>query len=289
MKPIIATKLSAKIESLPMEQGPRMHLGASEIGEECVRRAWYGFRWASNIKHKNKLLRLFNRGHDEENRFEDILKKAGCEIYTKDLVTGEQFTISDFDGHFGGSLDGIIYAIPYLPNEWCLVEFKTSADKAFKELHGWNSKSKKYDTSLGKGVRSAKPVHYAQMQIYMHYKVLKYALYCVVNKNDDTLHFEIVSYDTACIPALQQKAKNAIYSDEPPPKIDKNPSSFKCLFCPHKGICQLNETPARNCRTCMNVIMLPEGQWKCGLTNKLKDKKGLLNGCDNYQLSGKFS
>lgn len=280
-----AKLLAEKIESLPMEQGPRMHLGASEIGTECVRALWYGFRWSSNFNHSNKLLRLFNRGHREEINFEEILTKAGCTLFTKDSTTGEQFTISDFDGHFGGSLDGVITGIADLPNEWCISEFKTSGDKAFKKLHGYDSKTNRYNITLGEGVKVSQPKHYAQMQTYMHYKGLKYALYCAVNKNDDHLYFEIVSYDPSFIPKLQEKAKIAIYSQTPPEKISNNPSSFKCLFCQHKGVCQLNETPAQNCRTCKHVVMLSQGQWKCGLTNELKNKEGLLNGCNRYELN----
>ncbi len=285
MKPIIATLLSEKIEALPMEQGPRMHLGASEIGTECVRALWYGFRWASDFTFTNRLLRLFQRGHDEEARFEKLLTDAGCKLFTKDLITGEQFTISDHDGHFGGSLDGIIFGVDDIPDEWLLVEFKTSGEKSFRQLHGFCGKIKKYLIELCGGVYKYQPKHYYQMQIYMHYKGLKHALYCSVNKNDDKLHFEIVSYDPACIPALRTKAAIAIFNEDAPPKISNNPSSFKCIFCQHKGICQLNETPARNCRTCEHVNMLTEGQWKCGLTNEPKNKEGLLNGCDRYELN----
>ena len=289
MKPILAKLLSEKIESLPMEQGPRMHLGASKIGKECVRALWYDFRWASNVKKPNRLLRLFNRGHKEEANFEQLLKDAGCTVYTTDATTGEQFNFSDLDGHFGGSLDGIITGVPDMPNEWMLLEMKTSADKYFKLLYGFCSKIKKYLASKGFGIFKVWSDHYYQMQMYMHKKGLKWALYCSVNKNDDTLYFELVPYDPSLFPQLEDKARVAIYSEEPPPKITKNPSSYKCVMCDHKGICQLNETIAQNCRTCMNIIMLPEGKWKCGLTNELKDKKGLLNGCEQYELSGKFN
>lgn len=277
-------RLVEKIESLPMEQGPRMHLGASEIGTECVRALWYSFRWVTYSNFNNRMLRLFQRGHDEESRFEKILKGIGCTVFTSDVSTGEQFQISDLNGHFGGSLDGIVSEVPD-SNEWMLLEFKTSSDKYFKKLHGYNSKTNKYDVSLGDGVKISQPKHYYQMQTYMHYKGLKKALYCSVNKNDDKLYFEIVSYDPTCIEKLQQKASIAIHSETAPDKISKNPSAFKCMFCNFKGVCQLNETPAQNCRTCKHVKMLDQGQWKCGLTDELKNKKGLLDGCDKYELN----
>jgi hypothetical protein len=289
MKPILAKLLSEKVESLPMEQGPRMHLGASKIGKECVRALWYDFRWASNIKKPNRLLRLFNRGHREEAIFEKLLKDAGCELYTIDATTGEQFRFSDCEGHFGGSLDGIITGVPDMPNEWMLLEMKTSADQYFKKLFGWISKIKKYLSSKGIGIFNVWPDHYYQMQMYMHKKGLRWALYCSVNKNDDKLYFELIPYDPSCIPALEDKTKVAIYSEEIPPKITNNPSSHKCVMCDHKGICQLNEHIAKNCRTCESIVMLPEGKWKCGLTEKQLEKKDLIYGCEHYELSGKFN
>lgn len=286
----LAKLLSEKIEALPMDQTPRMHLGASKIGKECVRSLWYDFRWATNIKKPNRLLRLFQRGHKEEANFEQLLKDAGCTVYTKDAITGEQFKIdNDCDGHFGGSLDGIIYGVPDMPNEWMLLEMKTSADKYFKLLFGFCSKIKKYLSSKGLGIFKVWSDHYYQMQIYMHKKGLKWALYCSVNKNDDKLYFELIPYDPECIPKLEEKAREAIYSKEAPKKISNNPSSYKCVLCDHKGICQLNETPAQNCRTCEHIVMLPAGQWICRLTETLKDKKGLLNGCEQYKLNGAIS
>lgn len=272
----LADSTLAKIESIPLDRSPRMHLGASEIGNECVRAIWYSFKWASYPNFENRMMRLFGRGHLEEQRFIKLFQDIGCEILTEDTSTGEQFTISDLQGHFGGSLDGVVYDIPEIPNKWILAEFKTSGEKAFKIL-------------LAEGVRKAQTKHYAQMQIYMHYKGLKYAIYCSVNKNTDELYFEIVEYDSNIIPKLQENAKIAIYSETAPPKISNNPSFWKCKFCTHHAVCQLDKQAEMNCRTCQHVVMLDEGKWKCGLTNEPKEKKELLNGCNKHKFSREFA
>jgi len=281
----IATKLSDKIESESCESKPRMHLGASEIGTECDLEAWLSFRWVTYSKITPRQKRLLARGDKEEFIFEDILREAGCTVFTKDVTTGEQFRILDYDGHFGGSLDGIVLGVEDIPNEWMLAEFKTSAEKYFRPLYGYDGKTKRYDRTKGKGVRVIQPKHYAQMQIYMHYKGLKKTLYCAVNKNDDKHYFEIVDYNPNIIPKLQERARQAIFSPTRPKRITNRPGDFRCILCKHQGVCQLGDTPEINCRTCVNVVMLDEGQWQCGLTKEPKDKKGLLNACDKYQLN----
>jgi hypothetical protein len=152
-------------------------------------------------------------------------------------------------------------------------------------LYGYDGKTRRYDRTKGKGVKVVQPKHYSQMQIYMHHKGLKKALYCCVNKNDDMLYFEVVHYDPNCIPVLQERAKTAIFSETRPKRITNKPGDFRCIFCKHQGVCQLGDTPEINCRTCVNVVMLDEGQWQCGLTKEPKDKKGLLNACNNYELN----
>jgi hypothetical protein len=43
----------------------REHLGGSQIGRECDRALWYGFRWATAPDFDGRLLRLFDTGHRE--------------------------------------------------------------------------------------------------------------------------------------------------------------------------------------------------------------------------------
>lgn len=267
---MIATKLLEKLDKGTVQQTPRMHLGGSEIGKPCTRRAWYSFRWVTYPSFEKRMLRLFDRGHREELVFEHLLKEAGCEIYTVDNDTGEQFRISDYHGHFGGSLDGIIFGVPDMPNVWMLLEMKTHNDKSFKQLKA-------------KGVRESKPEHLAQMQIYMHYKKLTNALYCATNKNDDELHFEIVGYEPDTIPKLQRKAETALFAEAPPTKLSENPAFWQCKFCQFHGVCHMGEPPELNCRTCNHVEMLDDGKWKCSKHGDERNKKQLLEGCKDHE------
>lgn len=59
---------------------PRYYCGASAVGEECARARWYDFRWASKITFEARMLRLFDRGHKEEQRVLGWLGLVGAEI-----------------------------------------------------------------------------------------------------------------------------------------------------------------------------------------------------------------
>ena len=68
-------------------ESSRAHLGASMIGRECNRALWYGFRWATVPNFPGRVLRLFKRGHDEEDIlfviYHQLMSKFGLLIKTK--------------------------------------------------------------------------------------------------------------------------------------------------------------------------------------------------------------
>lgn len=149
---------------------PRPYLGASSIGKECRRELWYGFRWVKVIRHPGRILRLFDRGHLEEPRFVKLLEGIGAS------VVDDQQEVVAFGGHFKGHIDGKVSDLP-TSKKTHLGEYKTHSDKSFKDV-------------VKKGVKKSKPVHFVQMQLYTTMLGLKRMLYCAVNKNDDSLHFE---------------------------------------------------------------------------------------------------
>lgn len=228
----------------------RSHLGASLIGDECPRKLWYGFRWAYAKGFDGRLLRLFNRGHLEEGRFIAGLLTIGAQVYQQD-ENGDQFRVSEYGGHFGGSGDGVAIGIPDLePGQPCLLEFKTHNDKSFKVLQA-------------NGVREAKFEHYVQMQIYMRKMGLAVALYLAVNKNDDTLYGELVPLNVELADQFIDRAGKIIFAETAPKRISESPGWYKCAWCDFKKICHNKATPARNCRTCLHSRPRDDGQWYC--------------------------
>jgi hypothetical protein len=255
------------------EEDARTHLGASIIGHDCKAYAWNTFRWVKFEEFTGRMLRLFNRGHEEERRFIRWLVGAGFTVHEIDPESGKQFKIVGVMGHFGGSLDSILYApVKYNINEplaW-LGEFKTHNDKSFKSL--------KKD-----GVTKSKPQHFRQMCSYGRAYGFKYALYCAVNKNDDELYFEIVPLDYRQADDLFRKAEGIITAQNQPPKIAQTETFITCKMCDFKGICHRKELPTKNCRSCVNAIAIDNAEWGCKLFQSVIPKDFIPQGCDNWK------
>ena len=255
------------------ESSFRTHLGASVMGHPCARKAWYTFRWARDKKHLGRMIRLFRRGHDEEDRFIEALQKIGVEIESADPETGEQFRFSDFNGHFGGSADSIIRNGEALGDLRVkgegLAEFKTSGDKYFKRLQEL-------------GVTSAKLEHVVQMQLYMHYLGLSWGLYLSVNKNTDELYAEIVFYREEIAEKYREWANLIIEAIEAPPKVHPSGSWWMCKMCDFREICHQDKQPDKNCRSCVMARAVRDGKWYCTHHRSDIPEEFIREGCDNW-------
>jgi len=227
----------------------RTHLGASVIGHECLAYSWFTFRWAKARQNKAAMCRLLDRGHREEERFVRWLRDADVTVWDKD-ENGNQFRVSDCEGHLGGSLDGVGKNFPDFKLTPALTEFKTHGEKSFKDL-------------VKKGVQKSKPRHYDQMQVYMYKAELKIALYMAINKNNDELHLEWVRLDPAKAASLIERGRYIIFSDERPLRLSNKPSWYECKWCAFHKICHYGELPAINCRTCAHSTPVENKQWSC--------------------------
>lgn len=229
----------------------RPHLGGSMIGDDCKRKLWYLFRWALEIKHAGKLLRLFETGQLEEARFNRELRAIGCTVNERDPKTGKQYIISAHGGHFGGSLDAIVYDVPGGGSQMHVGEYKTHSEKSFSDL-------------LKNGVEISKPTHFAQMQIYMLESSATRALYLAKNKNTDQVYSERIKLDKPFAESLLLKAKEVIESPVPPHGISEDPTFYKCKFCDFQSVCQLGKAAQATCRTCSHSTANTEtGEWDC--------------------------
>lgn len=225
------------------EDGKRSHLGASTIGKECARQIWYDYRWVGK-KEKDpaenaRMQRLWNRGHLEEGRFIALLMMIGARVVQQDR-NRKQLRFSDAFGHYAGSMDGVVFDCPdSVDGKPGLVEFKTYNEKRFKDL-------------VNNGVKFSDETYYVQMQQYMHKFKLSWALFLAVNKNDETLHGEIVVYDRPNAEQYRNRAIEIVFLDAPPMKLPRaSPGRFPCNhFCDYMPVCLLAETPDVSCRTC---------------------------------------
>lgn len=247
------------------DTGPRSHLGGSLIGHDCLRYLWLHFRWCYHEKFSGRMLRLFQRGHKEENSFIEYLRGIGCQVWEFDDENAaeedkgkKQFRISGSMGHFGGSLDGIVKLPPhYGIDEPLLAEFKTNGTG-----RGFNSLSEK-------GMILSKPQHFAQTSTYGYAYGFRYVLYMNVNKNDDDLYIEVVPLSMSLGKQCFEKADRVIGSREPLPMISKSPAKVPCTYCCYKDICFNGKLPEKNCRSCKSSIPVDNAQWFCETWNAL--------------------
>jgi len=237
-------------EEANQDDGFRPHLGGSQIGAECERAIWYGFRWTTRVRHGGRLLRLFDRGQREEERIIAALRAIGVTALDIDPDTGRQWSMRDPTGHAGGSMDGVALGLPEAPKTWAGLEFKTHSIKSFGEL-------------AAKGVEKSKPMHWAQMHFYAGLSGLTRFLYVGVNKNDDDIYTEWVHIDPALSIRLIVKAERIIKSERPPVRISNDPAWFVCRFCDHKDTCHRQAMPERHCRSCLHSTPIADGKWRC--------------------------
>lgn len=232
-------------------------LTPSDLGQECQRKGWYTFRWAHEAEQLDgRKLRLFATGHMEEDRLIADLRRAGVQVWDRDPANPEkQIPVRLLGGHVRGKLDGEAEGVPEAPKTRHVVEAKSHNDKSFKELKR-------------KGVKEAKPLHFAQMQIYMHGRGLTRALYVAVNKNDDEIYTERVEHDAALCLQLLARAERIVTADRAPAKAFEDPTSkmaWACNYCPAKPQCHDGAFAPRNCRTCLHSTAHLDGdaRWSC--------------------------
>lgn len=249
---------------------PRLHLGGSMLGHVCDRWLWLSFRWAVREKFPGRIRRLFRRGNNEEEIIAGDLRAIGIDI----RETGDEQRFLDLGVHVGGSVDGIIHSgVPGAEKTRHIAEFKTHALKSFNDLEK-------------KGVKDSKPMHWAQMQIYMNGTGIDRALYVAVCKNDDRLYTERVEYDREAAENLIARGHRLTTTERIPEPISTDSSWYQCKFCPAHSFCHERQmTKEVNCRTCAHSTPENNGTWSCARW-EATDIPGDFQrqGCDSHVL-----
>lgn len=263
-------------------------IGISTLGDDCSRRVWYDFRWASPLeKFDGRMLKLFETGNREEARLVNELRSAGLLVHDKDPERKDepqkQFRVERFGGHVSGYLDGICRrGIPEIPNEEAVLECKTHNKKNFEKLKD-------------KGVRRSHAKHYAQCIMGMGLRGLSWALYFAKNKDDDDRHTELVAFDQKAFDDLESKAEAIVFSNAPPERAGATPWVPPCLYvsndgkeypCQHRAMCHASPSkpvaPEVNCRTCLHSEPKRDGTWMCKRHEKPLAKDEQEAGCENH-------
>jgi len=249
------------------QEKPRPHLGCSTLGHSCDRWLWLSFRWAVVEKFPGRILRLFRRGHHEENFIVSDLRSAGVDIRD---TTGAQSRV-DFGTHVSGSIDGVIHSgVPGAEKGKHIAEFKTHAKKSF-------------DAVVKEGVEKSKWMHYVQMQVYMLGSKIDRALYLAVCKDDDRIYTERVRLDKELAQKFVDRGHRIALTDRLPEPMSADPTWYECMYCPGHDFCFGSKTTKEvNCRTCANATALSDSTWHCSLWDDLIPIDAQRTGCESH-------
>ena len=246
-------------------------IGASSIGDPCLRSIWLSWRGYDDKKFGGRMLRLFQTGHLQEERIQDDLKNAGFQVWTHQ-EDGNQFTYTDDTGHFVAKLDGVIKGV-------------IGAEKTPHDLEIKTHSAKSYDEVKKKGVEKAKPVHFYQMQAGMMYSKLTRALYVALCKNDEDYHIERVKPDSAIREEIQRKITTLVNATIPPQGVSSDGGAYDCRWCDMKEVCTGAKKPIRTCRSCQHaVVILTEGKWGCMLSKEVLSLDQQRAACEDYEV-----
>ena len=213
-------KIDESIINNAKKREKRSHLGASVVGDPCMRKIWYQFYEPIEITDP-RILRIFKLGQVIEDEIViPMLRDAGFTVYEKDN-NGDQFGFKD--GKFAGSIDGCIVGLPESSKPH-LLEIKSANKSRFNDFkkNGYRSSS----------------TYYAQIQIYMKYMKLERALVVVYCKDDSELYLERIKYDSMYAEMQVDKAYRILESkDNIPDREFKRSTDWRCRFCQHKEKC----------------------------------------------------
>ena len=252
------------------EQWEARTISVSSLAEECPRKLFYDFRHTSEPeKISGRLARIFESGNIEESRWVDNLRMIGCEVVDVDPATGKQITVTAVGGHVKGKLDSEILGLPEAPKTVHVGEIKSHNAKSFAAL-------------VKEGVKEAKPLHYGQIQTYMHLRGRDRGVYLAVCKDTDELYAERLSLDVEYVTRLLARAHSIIDASEPPAKLHEDPDhkmAFACGWCRHRPVCHDGAFPRVNCRTCLHSTPEADGTWSCARWNKPLSFEEQQTGC----------
>lgn len=246
-------------------------IGASGIGDPCLRSIWLSWRAYDDKKFDGRMLRLFSTGHLQEERIQADLINAGFKVWTHQ-EDGNQFTYNDETGHFVAKLDGVIKGVIGAEKTPHDLEIKTHSLKSFEDV-------------LKKGVEKAKPVHYWQMQAGMLFSKLPRALYVALCKNDERYHIERVYPDPIVQEEVGRKIIKLVTARTPPVGISDDAGAFDCRWCDMKEVCTGQKKPIRTCRSCDYVQVVPSnGEWYCTRHGQMLSNEEQKNACSSYKV-----
>jgi hypothetical protein len=202
---------------------PRDYLGASLIGETCLRKIQ--FEWMTSSTFPARARSIFARGHYFEAESREQLLEAGF-VFAPVETLG--FIVAG--GPIAGHADGIITEVP------SDINLTTPALWEHKAVNAKNFKAVERD-----GLTKVFPRYAGQVAIYQNFLgVFNPALLTIVNADTcERLHFK-VDFDPRLAQETIDRAVDVVRATrvgELLPRLDPELKEFRCQMCSHRERC----------------------------------------------------
>lgn len=233
-------------------------LGAGSIGyplakfdRGCERALYYGYKQYEKDEGTGftpDLYRVFDMGHDAEERIAQYIRTAGFDLKTENPKTGKQWGFTRFpDPETGvprmrGFADGVFVNGPEL------IEFQEAEEFQMSYPFLWECKAlkdKAWKNMVNNGIKKSHPKYYAQVQLYMGVFGLteEPALLTAVNRGTGELHCVFIEYNQKDAQSIVDRAVRVISANSPTelPRIHNDYTRVPCTWCPYKSTCKMHE------------------------------------------------
>lgn len=216
----ITEKLNATIIH---NEKSRTYIGASSIGNDCVRALWYAYNGYERLPMDPRRRRTMQIGKDLELLLLNEMIDAGMQLeYRIDYNSFKDASIPQFQGN----VDGLWLNSP--TDGKAILEIKTAKDSSFRIFQR-------------SGLRRWYPVYFAQVQSYMGMSGIHTAYVLALNKDTSELHDEQVTFQPFFYERLVEKAKGIVEMVEVPNRVNDSPLFFQCKLCDFRNICHDKE------------------------------------------------
>ena len=208
---------------------PRGYLGASLIGDECLRKIQ--FEWMTGSSFPERVRSIFARGHFFEAESKQQLADAGF-IF----APTEALRFVTENGLIAGTADGIIL---YVPTD-------AGIDLAVPALWEHKALSAKHFRAVERdGLAKAFPRYAAQVALYQRFlDVTDPALFTIVNSDTCERLYFAVEFDARRAQEAIDRAMTVIEATrvgELLPRFDPELEDFRCKWCSHRERCRRYE------------------------------------------------
>jgi hypothetical protein len=205
---------------------PRPYLGASIVGDECLRKVQFDW-WVAPVLPA-RVRDIFNRGHYNENVARQHLIAAGFKF-----APPEALAFTAVGGALRGHADGIIIAGPN-PLGGAYFIYPCLWESKCRNAKNWRAIERD-------GLERAFPKYAAQVALYQAYlDITNPALFTAVNADTcERLHFW-VPFDAERAQMWSDRAANIIAAtraSELLPRGFDDPEKWPCKQCGHRTRC----------------------------------------------------